>query len=62
MSTQIWIDAGIIILACGYLIVGRSVWRDFKAERRHRQEMIALEKTIARAKQVREFAESRFWP
>jgi len=61
MSNEILIDAGIILLAVGYLIVGTSWWRDIKAERKHRQDMLALEKTAARARQVREFAETRFW-
>ena len=62
MSTVVIIDGAIIILAALYLGVGIH-W--FRWNRRmaveHAAEMAQIEKTAARARQVREFAEKRFW-
>ena len=61
MNTELMIDGALIILAALYLGVARAWYLDIKAARQHRQHMIALEKTADRARQVRKFAEERFW-
>jgi hypothetical protein len=59
--THLYIDAALILLAVLYLLVARCWWYEIKTTRQHRQDMLALEKTADRARQVREFAETRFW-
>jgi hypothetical protein len=62
MSTEIMIDGALIILAALYLFVGIHWFRwNRKLDREHAAEMAQLEKAAARARQVREFAEQRFW-
>jgi hypothetical protein len=62
MSSELYIDAGLIILATCYLFVGIHWFRwNHKFEREHKAEMAQIERTAARARQVRELAEKRFW-
>lgn len=62
MSTELAIDGVIIILAALYLGVGIRWFRwTRKCDREHAAEMAQIERTAARARQVRELAERRFW-
>lgn len=62
MSTELLIDGAIITLAALYLGVGAHWFKvERKQQREHDRHMAALDKTAARARQVRKLVEERFW-
>ena len=61
MSTEIMIDAALIVVAVGYLFLGRFIWRDIQDTRQLSKDKARIDKTVARARQLRELTESRFW-
>ena len=62
MNTELLIDAALIILAVLYFAVGVHWWRSERQRNREHARYIAeIEKSSARARQLRELVESRFW-
>lgn len=61
MNTELLIDTALIILAFLYLGVARCWWLEIEATKKHRVDMLVLERTTARARQLRERLEMGRW-